>query len=169
MAVGGAYGVFRSNRSSLHLAKTLTDIRQGRLNGMKLEPEPNIPKELTLDVCALWPISRGMKAERFVFDAASGSYLNVAISGFHADQQLVAIAQEWIGKGANYFIRATIPGATDAKIANAMISVMSILYDGGILAGRTEADPNLIVDVYYRKQDGSYVSARLEPPGVGYQ
>jgi hypothetical protein len=151
MAVGSAYGVFRANHSSLHLGKTLAGIRQGMLNGMKLEPEPNIPKELALDVCALWYISTGAKA---------------AISGFQADKQLVAIAREWKDKGANYFIRAVHPGATNEKAAMELGFVVRIMY-AGLIIETTGADDRPIADVYYIKQDGSYVSARLEPPGTG--
>jgi len=166
MALGTAYGFFRSSYSSVTVSKTLRDIRQGMLNGMKLEPEPGIPKELRLDACASWYISNGMKAETFAFDVASKLYLRTTISGFCADQKLVAIAREWHGRGANYFIRAELPDASNERAADELGFVMNILYSGGLSIGRTEDDPNPVMDVY-REKNGAYVSARIEPPGAG--
>jgi hypothetical protein len=44
--------------------------------------------------------------------------------------------------------------------------VVRIMY-AGLIIETTGADDRPIADVYYIKQDGSYVSARLEPPGTG--
>ena len=156
---GKAYGFFRSSCKVGNIDRTLKDIRQGMLNDMKLEPEPNIPKELKLNVCGLSLISSGTEATGFVLDIETRLYMKrTASPTAPRDMQLVIIAKEWETKGANFFMQAALPEATNEKAAGELAVVMNILYSGWVVVGRDENDPKPILDIYFRNVEGIYVS-----------
>jgi hypothetical protein len=164
MTAGIAYGFFKSPCGAEIVGKALREMRKGMLNGMKLEPDPNIPGALGMELYQLARIRRGAGIEPVARSPGIGSppvqdRLRISFD----DGDLVHRGRDLASKGANYFMRATLPDTTNESTTKELGVVMNILYSGCIIVGKTDDDPNPIVEIF-REKNGVYVSARLYPP-----
>lgn len=132
MTGGRAYGMFYS-------PCVQGGIRQV-LDRMKLAPDINLPRQMMFDIYETMDIREGAAILR-------------------ADEHpLIAIAQEWKGRGANFFIRCTLPGATNRHTAGWLGDIFNILYSCSPVLGQAK---NPVADVYFMDEGGGYVSRRL--------
>lgn len=132
MTEGRAYGIFYS--------PCMRGRIQEALDRMKLAPDIGMPREMRFSIYEAADIREGAAILR-------------------ADERpLIAIAREWEGKGANFFIRCTLPGAGNRDTANWMGDIFNILYSCSPVLGDFQ---NPIADVYFRNEAGAYVSKRL--------
>jgi hypothetical protein len=74
-------------------------------------------------------------------------------------QQLVAIAREWTGKGANYMLKLSIPDNTNEKTADDLLAFLGALCKPGPLIDKIGENHGA---VYFREESGSYTCRIVE-------
>lgn len=131
---GKAYAVFHSQCRQREIEHALIK--------MKLCPDPIVPPRMKDMAFQIYPVN-AVLADPSQFEPAL--------------KPLIADAPEWKRAKANYFMRASLPGASDKETLFVLDHVFSVLWDcSSVLYNCGKPVPNM--DMYIINQAGGVVS-----------
>lgn len=135
---GLAYGAFKCSDTREPVA-LLKRMRQALQNMKDASEETKIPKEI----------------EFSVFNLPEGMHKITLDEG----PELVVVIEPLIEKGANYVVKAELPGAENHVTAHELAYAFSCLYGGTeLFDAENDGQAKLVMDVYFKQENGVWVS-----------
>lgn len=149
-SAGLAYGVFRcSDQRPKPLL--LARFKEALENVLKAHEETKIPPQTEFSVFSL---VIGISMVKLDLDSSILS----PYSRYGLMDKITAFRQ----KGANFLIRSSLPQAAHATAATDLADTLNMLYGGTELFDADQAPKKPLMDVFYEKEPGRYVSRMAE-------